>query len=64
MLMRSSCQWFVANPVRLSGVLALALLEILDIFLVVAFEPDHLRVALEGKYVGCDAVEKPSIVAR
>src|SRR5258708_32634878 len=35
--------WFVANSVRLAGILALALFVILDVFLVVPFEPDDLR---------------------
>src|SRR5271165_5612199 len=62
MLMCLSCQWFVTNSVRLGGVLALAPFEVLDIFLEVAFEPYHLRIALERQYVRCDAIEEPAIV--
>ena len=33
------------------------------VVLVVALEPDHLAVALEGEDVGGDAVEEPAVVA-
>ena len=45
-----------------AGVLAVAPLEVRDVLLVVALEPHHLRVALEGEDVRRDAVEEPAIV--
>src|SRR5882724_90366 len=62
MVITSSCQGLVAYPVRLSGILALALLVILNILLIVAFEPDNLGVALEGEDMCCNAIEEPAIV--
>src|SRR5271166_5155004 len=47
---------------RLGGILSLAALVILDIFLIIAFEPYHLRVAFERKYMSRDAVQKPAIM--
>ena len=47
---------------RLGRIFTLAALEVCRVFLVVAFEPDHFRVALEGEDVGGDAVEEPAIV--
>ena len=41
---------------------ALAPFEILDVLLVVALEPHHLRVTLEGEYVGRNAIQKPAVV--
>src|SRR5258706_12497927 len=62
MVVASSCQGLVAYSVRLSGVLALALLVILNILLIVAFEPANLRVALKGEDMCCNAIEEPAIV--
>src|SRR5882762_9304781 len=62
MVVASSCQGLVAYSMRLSGVLALALLVILNILLIVAFEPDNLGVALEGEDMCCNAIEEPAIV--
>ncbi len=47
---------------RLRGIIALALLVILDVFLVVALEIKHLRVALEGEDMRRDTVQKPAVV--
>src|SRR5208282_6235625 len=57
-----SCERFVADTVRLGGVFALAPLQILDVFLEIAFEPDYLRVSFEGEDMRGDAIEKPAIV--
>ena len=46
----------------LRGVVAFAPFVVLDIFLIVALEPRHLRIAFEGEYMRCDAVEKPAVV--
>src|SRR5450631_2320316 len=62
MLIGSPGQWFVADSMRLCGIFAFTLLVILDVFLIVAFEPEDLRVALEGQDVRCDAVQEPAIV--
>src|ERR1700722_3514201 len=55
-------QWFVADLMRLCAIFAFTLLVILDVFLIVAFEPEDLRVALEGQDVRCDAVQEPATV--
>src|ERR1700733_7917680 len=47
---------------RPGGVLALAALVVLDVFLVIALEPNDLRVAFEGEDVGRDPVEEPAVV--
>src|SRR5450631_1268868 len=62
MLIGSPGQWFVADSMRLCGIFAFTLLVILDVFLIVAFEPEDLRVALEGEDMSCDAVKEPAIV--
>src|SRR6185312_13413507 len=61
-MVASTGEWFVAYSVRLGRILALALLVVLDVFLIVAFEPVDLRVALEGENVRGDTVEKPAIM--
>src|ERR1700752_4205955 len=58
----SARQRLVADAVRLRGILAPAAPEVLDVLLVIAFEPRHLRVALEGEDVGRNAVEEPAVV--
>src|SRR6185312_14004169 len=58
----SAGERLVADAMRLRGFLTLATLEVLDIFLIVALEPDDLRVALEGEDVGRDAIEEPAVV--
>src|SRR5688572_11175558 len=55
-------QRLVAQSVRLVRVVALAAPQVLHVLLVVALEPDHLAVALEGEDVGRDAVEEPAVV--
>ena len=52
----------ICNAVRLVGVGALPLSQILDVRLVVPLEPDHLAVPLEGEDVRRDAVEEPPVV--
>src|SRR3954466_11938113 len=42
----------VLDAVRLVRVLAFATLVVLGVFLIVAFEPDHFRIALEREDVG------------
>src|SRR3569833_1898488 len=59
---RSACQRLVFDAMRLVGVLALTTLVVLGVFLIVAFEPDHFRIALEREDVGRDTVEEPAIV--
>src|SRR5690348_6024662 len=58
----SARQRLVSDAMWLGRVLALAPTEILDVFLVIALEPNHLRVAFEGEDVGSDAIEEPAIV--
>src|SRR5580700_3336079 len=62
MLILLTCQWFVADSVGLTGILAFALFVILDIFLIVSLEPNDFRVAFERQYMGRDSIEKPSIM--
>src|ERR1700733_4822379 len=62
MLIGLPCQWFVADSMGLSGIFAFAFLVILNILLIIAFEPDNLGVALEGEDMGRDAIEEPAIV--
>src|SRR5215469_16867175 len=59
---RSASERLVLDAVRLRGVVSGPSLVVLDVLLVVALEPDHLRVALEGEHVGGDTVEEPAIV--
>src|SRR5690606_24662486 len=58
----STRERLVADAVRLCRVLALAAFEIFHVLLVVAFEPDDFRVALERQDVRGDAVEEPAVV--
>src|ERR1022692_5219790 len=58
----SSCQRLVVEAVRLSSGLGLAPFEVLHVFLIVALEPDYLRVPIERKDVRGDAIEKPAIM--
>src|SRR5512139_597503 len=58
----SGMQATVPHPVRLLRVLAAPLLQVVDVFGVVALEPDHLAVALEREDVRGDAVEEPAVV--
>src|SRR5262249_32595321 len=58
----SARQRLVPDAVRLYRFLAFAALEVLDVLLVVALEPHHLRVAFEGANVRGDAIEEPAIV--
>src|SRR6185369_13282165 len=53
----------VLDAVRLVRLGAEAALAVGLIAFVVALEPDHLRVALEGQNVGGDTVEEPAVVA-
>jgi hypothetical protein len=62
MLIASPSQRFVSNSVGLGGIFAFAFPVVLNILLIVAFEPDNLRIALKGEDMRCDAVEKPTIV--
>src|SRR5271167_2896612 len=62
MVMISPGQWLVADSIRLRGVFALALLVILDVLLIVAFEPDNFGITLEGEDVRRDAVQEPAIM--
>ena len=48
---------------RLVGRRAQAFVAVLLVLAVIAVEPDHLTVTLEGQDVGRDAVEEPAIVA-
>src|SRR5688572_6658389 len=57
---RSVGQLLVADPVRLEGVVAEALLLVGLVVGEVALEPGDLGVALEGEDVGGDAVEEPA----
>src|SRR4029079_16015878 len=52
----------VRDPVRLIGVGALPLLQVLDVRLVVPLVPHDLAVSLEGEDVGRDPVEEPALV--
>src|SRR5215831_322323 len=52
-----------ADAVGLVGLGAEAALAVGLVLLVVALEPDHAAVALEGEDMGRDAVEEPAIVA-
>src|SRR5262249_7599789 len=52
----------VLDAMRLVGVFAFATLVVLGVFLIVAFEPDDFRIALERQDVRGDAVEEPAIV--
>src|SRR6185437_6953613 len=61
-MVASTGEWFVAYSVWMGRILALAFLVVLDVLLIVAFEPVDLRVALEGEDMRGDAVEKPAIV--
>src|ERR1700730_7191143 len=56
-------QFFVTDAVRLLRLGAKTPLAVGLVGLVVALEPDHPRVALEGEDVGGDAVEEPAVVA-
>jgi hypothetical protein len=49
--------------VRLVGLVAEPAVPVGFVVLVVALEPHHLAVALEGEDVGGDAVEEPAVVA-
>src|ERR1700732_1052685 len=62
MLMGLPGKWFVANAVRLIGVFPLALSVVIDVFLVVAFEPYDLRVAFERQNMRRDPIEEPAIM--
>src|SRR4029077_17624141 len=53
----------VLDAVRHVGVDAEAALPVRFVFLVVAFEPDRLTLALEGEDVRGDPVEEPAVVA-
>ena len=46
----------------LVGFVAEAFLAVRLVILIVAFEPDHLAVALESQHVGRDAVQEPAVV--
>src|SRR5215469_18775340 len=59
---RSARQRLVPDAMRLRSLLAPAPPEVLDVFLVIALEPNDLRVALEGEDMGRDAVEEPAVV--
>ncbi len=52
----------VLEPVRLSRIIAATAPQVLDVVLVVALEPDHFGIALEGQDVRGDAVEEPAVV--
>ena len=52
----------VLNPMRLIGLLAQSAFTILFIGLVVALEPAHRAIALEGEYVRGDSVQEPAVV--
>src|SRR3984957_16251001 len=52
----------VSDTMWVRRFLALPAFEIFDVFLIVAFEPDHFGVVLEGEYVGRDAIRKPAIM--
>src|ERR1700734_2714405 len=62
MLIGLPCQWLVADSMRLSRILAFAFLMILNILLIVAFEPDNFGVTLKGEDMRRDAIEEPAIV--
>src|SRR5262245_25832010 len=51
-----TCQFPVANAVRLISFLAQPLLSIRFVFAVVPFEPDHFAVAFECHYMGRDPI--------
>src|SRR5215510_7543418 len=53
----------VADPVGRVGGGAQALSAVGLVVLVVALEPHHRAVVLEGEHVGGDAVEEPAVVA-
>jgi len=52
----------VSDTMWVRRFLALPAFEILDVLLIVAFEPDHFGVVFEGEYVGRDAIQKPAIM--
>src|SRR5262245_49840466 len=52
----------IPRSMRLLGILAAPLLEVLDVLRVVALEPHYLAVALESEDVGRDAVQEPAVV--
>src|SRR6185503_2417176 len=58
----STREGLVLDAVRLVGVFAFATLVVLGVFLIVAFAPDHFRIAFEREDVGGDAIEEPAIV--
>src|SRR5689334_1535995 len=53
----------VLDAVRLVRVGAQPAVAVRLVVLVVALEPDHPAVALEGQHVGGDAVQEPAVVA-
>src|SRR3546814_13343751 len=59
---RLARQRLVLDAVRLVGGGAEAAVAVLLVGLVVALEPHHLAVALEGEAVGGDAIEEPAVV--
>src|SRR5436309_2765219 len=56
-------QLLVADAVGLGGLGAEAALAVGLVVLVVALEPDHPAVPLEGQHVSGDAVQEPAVVA-
>src|SRR5581483_7484746 len=59
---RSACQGLVLDAMRLHGLIPLAAPVVLHVLLIIAFEPDHLRVSLESQDVGGNAIEEPAVV--
>src|SRR5581483_3816703 len=58
----SACQGLVLDAMRLHGLIPLAAPVVLHVLLIVALEPDRLRVSLECQDVGGDAIEEPAVV--
>ncbi len=56
-------QFLVFDAVGLICLGAEAAAAVFFVGLVVALEPDHLRVSLEGQDVGGDAVQEPAVMA-
>src|SRR5690625_436632 len=55
-------QWLVLDPLWLVGSRAEPTPPVGLILLIVALEPDHLTIPLEGEDMRCDPVEEPAVV--
>src|SRR5262249_36870101 len=55
-------QRLVLDAMGLNRFVSLTAFVVFRVFLIVAFEPDDLRVAFESQDVGGDTIEEPAIV--